>query len=135
MAFLTKQKHFAKLLKTWNRYSVKVRYRRRYEHVYDLIVSDIMMRKLDAKAGKKAARAAIVIGTVGALIIGSGMSLIMSEFGTLLGNAALPVGIVMGIVGMIVLALAYPCYRHILKQEQERIGPEVLRLSEELLKF
>lgn len=41
---------------------------------------------------------------------------------------------VAGVLGMILVALAYPTYKKVLGSEREKIAPEILRLSEELLK-
>ncbi len=92
------------------------------------------LRALDASATKKATAWAIAIGVIGTLVMGAGMSLVMSDFGTLLGTAAIPVGIGAGVVGMAVLGMAYPLYQHLLKKERARIAPEILRLTDELTK-
>ena len=78
--------------------------------------------------------AGIAIGVIGALIMGTGMSLFMTDLGAALGNLALILGICIGIVGMILVALAYPAYNRVLKKERARIAPEILRLRDELLK-
>ena len=44
------------------------------------------------------------------------------------------VGVVAGVLAMILVALAYPIYKKVLGSEREKIAPEILRLSEELLK-
>ncbi len=62
------------------------------------------------------------------------MSLIMSDFGAALGAAAMPVGIVVGGVGIVLVALAYPLYHCTLKKEREKIAPTILRLADELMK-
>lgn len=93
-----------------------------------------MLRKLDAQVTKKASSISVAVGTIGALILGAGMSLIMSDFGALLGTLALPVGIVAGVLGMGILALAYPIYNRTLKKERERIAPQILKLTDELMK-
>lgn len=93
-----------------------------------------MLRKLDAQVTKKASSISVAVGTIGALILGAGMSLIMSDFGALLGSLALPVGIVAGVLGMGILALAYPIYNRTLKKERERIAPQILKLTDELMK-
>lgn len=93
-----------------------------------------MLRKLDAQVTKKASSISVAVGTIGALILGAGMSLIMTDFGALLGSLALPVGIVAGVLGMGILALAYPIYNRTLKKEQERIAPQILKLTDELMK-
>ena len=93
------------------------------------------LRKLHHSATQKAQTWALVLGVVGALIMGSGMSLVMTDIGEMIGltNALIP-GIVIGIIGMIPVAFAYPAYNHILKKERQRIAPEILRLSDELMK-
>lgn len=91
------------------------------------------LRALDASAGRKATAVSLAFGIGGTLVMGLGMSLVMSEFGALLGDLALPVGIVTGLTGMVLLALAYPLYSRILKRERKRIAPEILRLTDELM--
>lgn len=91
------------------------------------------LRALDAGATNKATAVSVLVGVLGALVLGLGMSLVMTDFGAWLGTAALACGIAVGVVGLCVLALAYPLYVRMLKRERERIAPEILRLSEELL--
>lgn len=92
------------------------------------------LRKLHAMPTKKAQAAALAVGIVGALIMGTGMSLAMTELGAALGNLAMVLGVLVGIVGMVLVALAYPIYNRVLKKKREKIAPEILRLSDELLK-
>ena len=92
------------------------------------------LRKLHAVPTQKAQAAAIAIGVIGALIMGTGMSLAMTDIGAALGSLAMILGVVVGLVGMVLVAMAYPVYNHVLKRERQRIAPEILRLSEELLK-
>ena len=90
--------------------------------------------RLHAVPTQKAQAAALAVGIIGALILGTGMSLCMTELSVFLGDAAMIVGIPVGIAGMVLMALAYPIYSRILKRNREKIAPEILRLSEELLK-
>lgn len=90
------------------------------------------LRKLHASASQKAKASSISIGVIGVLVLGTGMSLIMTELGNFAGSFAL--GILVGLAGMILIALAYPVYKQTLKKERQRIAPEILRLTEELLK-
>ena len=92
------------------------------------------LRKLHAIPTRKAQAAAIAVGVIGALIMGTGMSLAMTELGAILGGFAMVLGILVGVVGMVLVALAYPIYNRVLKKERQRIAPEILRLSEELLR-
>ena len=95
------------------------------------------LRKLDRSAYRKAQIWALSLGIVGALILGAGMSLFMSDLGERLGlawNLAMAIGIAFGLVGMGLAALAYPVYDHILQKERRRIAPEILRLTDALMK-
>ena len=92
------------------------------------------LRKLHAIPTQKAQTAPLAVGIIGALIMGTGMSLAMTDIGSALGSLAMIVGIVVGIAGMVLVALAYPLYNRVLKKQREKIAPEILRLSDELLK-
>ena len=92
------------------------------------------LRALDARVTQKATMVSILVGVLGALVLGCGMSLILSDFGAALGTAALPVGIIVGVIGMIPVALAYPVYNRTLKKEREKIAPQILQLTDELMK-
>ena len=93
------------------------------------------LRKLHHSATQKAQVISLVLGIIGALVMGAGMSLVMTDIGTVIGmDGALIPGIVIGIIGVIPVALAYPIYNRVLKKERQRIAPEILRLSEELMK-
>lgn len=91
------------------------------------------LRALDAGAGKKAARVSITAGGIGTLIMGIGMSLAMTDFGILLEEWALPVGIAVGLLGIGLVVAAYPLYQRTLKKERDKIAPEILRLTDELM--
>lgn len=95
------------------------------------------LRRLDRSAAQKAQTWALSFGIIGALILGAGMSLFMSDLGTQLGlnqSLALAAGIIAGLAGLVLVALAYPVYNRILTKERRRIAPEILRLTEDLLK-
>ena len=95
------------------------------------------LRKLHAIPTQKAQTAALVVGIIGALTMGAGMSFIMTDLGAILGaysGFSMIIGIVVGLVGMMSVAQAYPVYNRVLKKQREKIAPEILRLSDELLK-
>ena len=92
------------------------------------------LRRLHSIPTQKAQSASIAVGVIGALILGTGMSLCMTELGAALGSLALVLGIMIGLAGIILIALAYPIYNRTLKKERERIAPEILRMTDELLK-
>ena len=90
-----------------------------------------LLRRLDAQVSEKATMYSIIVGVIGTLILGAGMSccLVWTE-----SVVAFILGIIVGVIGMAVLALAYPLYNLTVKKERERIAPEVLRLTEDLMK-
>ena len=92
------------------------------------------LRKLHAIPTQKAQAASLAVGVIGALILGTGMSLCMTELSGFLGGTAMFIGIPVGIAGMVLVALAYPLYNRVLKKQREKIAPEILHLSDELLK-
>ena len=92
------------------------------------------LRRLHQIPTQKATSASIALGTTGALILGTGMSLCMTDLGASLGAAALFLGIFVGLLGMVLVALAYPLYNRVLKKERAKIAPDILRLTDELMK-
>ena len=95
------------------------------------------LRRLDASVTNTAQAVAIVFGIIGALILGFGMSLIMTDLSEILGigeTMALVIGIPVGIVGGILASLAYPLYSAIVKAKRKKLAPEIIRLTDELMK-
>jgi len=95
------------------------------------------LRRLDASVTQKATTVSLVFGIIGALILGMGMSLAMTDIGKMIGLAggmAMLVGILIGIVGIVLVCVAYPIYNSIIKKEREKIAPEIIRLTDELMK-
>lgn len=94
------------------------------------------LRKLDHSATQKAQAYSIALGVIGALLLGSGMSLFMTDLAQKLGFIGywvMALGIMIGLVGIVLVALAYPVYNLVLKKERARIAPQILQLTEELL--
>ena len=92
------------------------------------------LRKLHSIPTQKAQSASIAVGVIGALILGTGMSLCMTELGATLGSLAMIIGITVGLIGIVLVGAAYPLYNRVLKIQREKIALEILRLSDELLK-
>ncbi len=93
------------------------------------------LRRLDASVYSKASTAALAVGIVGALILGIGMSLVMTDIGAVLGTVlAMVIGVGIGVIGIVLVCLAYPIYNRTLKKEREKIASEILRLTDELMK-
>ena len=92
------------------------------------------LHDLDASVHSRASAASIAVGTVGALIMGAGMSMVMTEFGQFFGLGAFtaPIGIAIGVVGLAIAICAYPLYRTVSERRRKKIAPEILSLLEEL---
>ena len=86
------------------------------------------LRQLDNSVTQKATVLSLILGIVGALILGTGMCCVL-----VWQDILFVPGIFIGILGIGVLSLAYPLYKRTVEKERERIKPEILRLSEELL--
>lgn len=94
------------------------------------------LRRLDASVTNTAQAVALVFGIVGTLILGLGMSLIMTDFADILGlreTMAMVIGISVGVVGGILASLAYPIYNAIVKATRKKLAPEIIRLTDELM--
>ena len=91
------------------------------------------LRRLHSIPTQKAQAASIAVGVLGTLILGTGMSLCMTDLGAALGHLAMVIGILVGLFGLAMVTLAYPVYNIVLRKERQRIAPEILRLSDELL--
>lgn len=87
------------------------------------------LRRLDHQVTQKAATVSILVGTLGTLVLGLGMSCCL----VWAGDWFFP-GIIIGLSGIVTVALAYPLYDRILRRERARIAPEILRLTDELMK-
>ena len=112
---------------------------KRIRQKYQLQEEDKMtrLRKLDTKVTQKATSVSLAVGVIGALIMGSAMSLVMTDLGTVLGMQdmlCMVIGVITRLIGMVLVALAYPVYNSVLKREREKVTPEILRLTEELMK-
>ncbi len=95
------------------------------------------LRNLDASVEKKATTISITIGMIGLLVMGSGMSLIMTNLGEMIGLygvIGMMIGIIIGMIGIFMIGCAYPIYHKTLKKEREKIAPEIIRLIDELIK-
>lgn len=87
------------------------------------------LRRLDESAAKPGMIAALILGIIGALILGIGMCCTMVWAETMF----IP-GIIIGVIGIAGISAAYPLYTHITKKQREKIAPEILRLADELEK-
>ncbi|MBQ8354848.1 MAG: hypothetical protein IJY40_04395 [Oscillospiraceae bacterium] len=92
------------------------------------------LRRLHAIPTQKAQTLSLTVGIIGLLILGTGMSLCMTELGAALGSLAMVLGILVDLAGLAMVAVSYPLYRRTLEQERAKIAPEIIRLTDELLR-
>ena len=95
------------------------------------------LRRLDASVTNTAQAVALLFGVIGTLMLGFGMSLIMTELADALGisgDAAMMIGITVGVAGGILASLAYPIYNAIVKAKRKKLASEIIRLTDELMK-
>ena len=95
------------------------------------------LRRLDASVTQTAQIVALILGIIGTLILGFGMSLILTNLSNMIGlshDVAMAVGIVIGILGGGTASLAFPIYNVIVKERRKKLAPEIIRLTDELMK-
>lgn len=84
------------------------------------------LRKLDNYVKNFSVIISLVIGVVGILIFGTGLTMILL-------NWSIPFGAIVCALGLIVAIFAYPVYIKTLNHNKKKYGEEIIRLSEELL--
>ena len=87
------------------------------------------LRRLDQSVTQKSTMYSIVVGVIGSLVMGVGMCCCLVWQGVWF----IP-GILIGIIGIALVSCAYPIYNHITQKEREKIAPEIIRLTDELMK-
>ena len=91
------------------------------------------LKKLDAKVKRPANVFAYTYGSVSVIVMGAGMSLVMTDIGAMIGLTATMVpGIAIGIVGMGMVLTTYPIYKKILNSRKKKFAPQIMDLSEKL---
>lgn len=93
-----------------------------------------LLRELDAEVKHPANVFGYVFGSISAIIMGSGMSLVMTDIDQQLGiSNTMPLGIVIGVVGMLMAIATYPIYKNILASRKEKYADRILELSERII--
>ena len=93
------------------------------------------LKALDAKVKRPANVFAYTYGSISAVVMGTGMSLVMTEIGEIIGLASAMVpGIAIGIVGMGMALSTYPIYKKLLSARKKKYAPEIMKLSEKIIK-
>ncbi len=92
------------------------------------------LQKLDAKVKRPAKVLAYFLGVVGAIVLGCGMSLVMTDIGATLGmaNTMVP-GIAVGIIGLVLVVVNYPIFHSFLSSRRKKYAGAIMALSDKLL--
>lgn len=91
------------------------------------------LKKLDSKVKKPANIFAYVFGSFAAIVLGCGMSLVMTDINVFLGitNPLVP-GIVIGIIGLFFAIINYPVYKRILASRRKKYASKIIELSDKI---
>ena len=93
------------------------------------------LKALDAKVKRPANVFGYTYGSIGAIVMGSGMSLVMTDIGAMLGMSdTLVPGILVGIAGMAMVLTTYPIHKKILNSRKKKFAPQIMELSERAMK-
>lgn len=87
------------------------------------------LRKLDRDVTKPGLIASLVVGIAGTLVMGFGMCCTM-----VWGENLFVPGIVIGVTGIVGICTAYPLYIRVTKKQRDKLAPEIMRLTDELMK-
>lgn len=92
------------------------------------------LKALDKKVSRPANIFSYVFGSLGAIIMGAGMSLVMTDIGSQIGidKPMLP-GIVIGITGIIMAIINYPIYKGIINSRRKKFAAKIISLSDKIL--
>ena len=93
------------------------------------------LKALDAKVKRPARVFGYGYGTVGAIIMGAGMRLVMTDIGAVLGlEDSLVPGIAVGVVGMVMALTTWPIYKKLLASRKKKYASRIMALSERIVK-
>ncbi len=92
------------------------------------------LKTLDKKVKRPCNILAYAVGSIGAFIMGSGMSLVMTDIGATLGiSPSMPIGISVGLIGLVITAVNYPIYKLILAKRRKKYADKIFKLSEKII--
>ena len=93
------------------------------------------LKKLDSKVRKPANIFSYVFGSIGALVMGGGMSLVMTDVGSAIGmDSTMTTGIVIGVIGMLMAIVNYPIYKSILGSRRKKYANKIIAISDKIMK-
>ena len=92
------------------------------------------LKALDKKVKKPANVFAVIFGSISAVVMGSGMSLVMTDIGSIIGmESPMFPGFIIGVVGLVMALLTYPMYKKILNSRKKKYASEIIKLSDSIM--
>lgn len=92
------------------------------------------LKKLDTKVKRPATVFAYIFGSISAIIMGSGMSLVMTDIGSKIGiKNTMSSGIIIGIIGMLMTIINYPLYKKFLASRRKKYADQIMKLSDKII--
>lgn len=93
------------------------------------------LKELDKKVKRPANVFAYTFGSISAVVMGCGMSLVMTDIGDTVGiNEPMLPGIVIGIIGMAMAVFNYPMYKRVLGNRKKKYADKIIALSDKIMK-
>lgn len=92
------------------------------------------LKAMDSKVKRPANVFAYLFGSIAAMVMGSGMSLVMTDIGAMVGmsDPMIP-GIAIGVVGLLMASVNYPIYKRILNSCRRKYADRIIALSEKIM--
>ena len=92
------------------------------------------LKKLDGKVKRPATIFAYIFGSISALVMGSGMSLVMTDISKTVGiSRPMTCGVIIGVIGMLMAIINYPVYKTILAARRKKYADKIIALSDEIM--
>ncbi len=92
------------------------------------------LKSLDSKVKKPANILAYTLGVVGAIIMGGGMSIVMTDIGETVGiENPMLVGVLLGVIGMLMVIINYPIYKNVLASRRKKYADRIITISDEIM--
>ena len=93
------------------------------------------LKELDNKVKRPVNVFAYIFGSISALIMGSGMSLVMTDISKTVGiSNPMAYGIIIGIIGMFMAIINYPIYKGILGSRRRKYADKIIAISDKIMK-
>ena len=93
-----------------------------------------MLCALDKRVRRPVNVFSYIFGSVSAIVMGAGMSLVMTDLARTLGMSGdgFVLGVIIGVVGLFLGVLNYPIHKLLLDKRKKKYAPEILAISESI---